>query len=75
MNKITVRELINVLSELPDRVKEMQVHSICGCVDGDNRIHGFQFQLIDENCENKYILVPQNNNDTMYDSFGERRIR
>lgn len=75
MNKITVYELINVLSGLPDKVKEMQIHSICGCVDGNNRISGFQFQLIDENCENKYILVPQNKNDIMYDSFGERRIK
>lgn len=74
MNSITINDLIEVLSKLPEDAKNRKIRSICGC--RDNNVGGFQFELIgDSLMHNKYVLVPQNRNDVMYDTFGERKIK
>lgn len=74
MNYITINELIKVLSELPEDAKKREIRSICGC--RDNNVGGFQFELMGDSLNHKkYVLVPHNRNDVMYDTFGERKIR
>lgn len=54
--------------------KNRKIYSICGC--RDNEVGGFQFELMgDSLAHRKYVLVPHNRNDVMYDTFGERKIR
>lgn len=74
MNNITIKDLVKVLSELPDKAKEMEIQSICGCSDGKGNT-GFQFTLNAETKNhNKYVIIPSDRYGVMYDSFGERKI-
>lgn len=74
MDYITINELIKALSELPEDAKNRKICSICGC--RDNNVGGFQFELMgDSSKHHKYILIPHNKNDVIYDTFGERKIK
>lgn len=69
--KITVKDLINVLSELPDDVKDKTISSINGGSDAGVRV--YQLELEGEK-HKSYILVPVNKGDIAYDSYGKRQV-
>ena len=72
MDYITINDLIKVLSDLPEYVRNKTVHSIRGCRSGE--VGGFQFELNGDKPKHKsYVLVPHKKNDVMHDTFGERR--
>lgn len=77
-NNININDLIRILQDLPEDAKNRNILGITGCLDGSSRdklVPGFQFELMDdEDFKNrKYVLVPQNKNDYMNDSFGKRQ--
>ena len=77
---ITINDLINILSNLPEDAKELPIANICGCVDcftsdDDEMKPGFQFELDTyEIGHKKYVIAPKYKEDVMYDSFGKRKL-
>lgn len=69
--RITVKDLINVLSKLPEDVKDKTIASITGGSDAGVRV--YQLELEGEK-HKRYILVPANKEDAVYDSYGKRKV-
>lgn len=73
--KITINDLIAVLSELPETAREQAVISIKGAIDKNPSVSVYQIQL-DSGVpgHDDYILIPQDRENIAYDTFGERKI-
>lgn len=72
---MTVKELGEFLSSISQEEKECEIYSICGCVEGSERKPGFQIHVLDSDGKNKYIIVPKNKNEKVYDSFGAKELK
>lgn len=72
--KITLNDMMIILSRLPEDVKKQTVLSITGATDGKPPKPCYQIHLRDEEGKEHYILVPQDKKDVMYDSYGVRKI-
>lgn len=72
--RITVNDLIAVLSELSETVRGQKIKSIVGGADRNPLVRVYQIQLEGTKGHDDYILVPASREDTAYDTFGERKI-
>ena len=75
-NVITVNDLIDVLSRLPQSAKQMKIRDMRGTtkLHTELRLPGFRIEVKDCDDASRYILIPFNKGEELQDSFGTRYV-